>query len=103
MGANGQQNSGNLSGIDTNSSTFQAAQQACQQYMPSGNASSGQHPPNQSQRIKHAQCMRKHGITNYPDPGPNGQTVITQGSGINVQSPTYQTAAKACQNLLNGA
>jgi hypothetical protein len=51
--------------------------------------------------VAFAQCMRSHGVTDFPDP-QNGHFLI---SG-NVQSnPSFQTATQACQHLLgpNGA
>ena len=45
-------------------------------------------------------CMRKHGVTNFPD--PNGQGVITihSGMGIDPGSPAYTSAQSACEKLL---
>jgi hypothetical protein len=49
---------------------------------------------------KFSACMRKHGVTNFPD--PNGQGVIRFGSGMGIDpsSPTFQSARSACQKLL---
>jgi hypothetical protein len=49
---------------------------------------------------KFSACMRKHGVTNFPD--PNGQGVITFGSGtgIDPNSPAFQSARTTCQKLL---
>jgi hypothetical protein len=103
LSGNGGQASGNLpKSINTNSSTFQAAEQACQKYQPTNNAGSGQQGPNPAARLKFAECMRSHGVTNFPDPSSNGETVLPSGSGIDVQSPTYQAAAGACHSLLSG-
>jgi hypothetical protein len=100
LSGNGGQASAKLpSSINTNSSTFKAAEQACKKYQPTDNSGSGQQPPNASAQLRHAQCMRSHGVTNYPDPGSNGETFV---NGMDVQSPTYQAAAKACQSLLTG-
>jgi hypothetical protein len=46
-----------------------------------------------------SQCMRKHGITNFPDPifSNNGVRLqLAQSSGINPSSPAFQSAQKAC-------
>ena len=48
-------------------------------------------------------CMRSHGVPNFPDPtsGSNGNSVELQpGSGIDPNSPQYQSAMHACQSLL---
>jgi hypothetical protein len=56
-----------------------------------------------SQGAKHAlafsACMRAHGVKNFPDPqiSGNGTTIKVGGPGINPNSPTFQSAQKACQ------
>ena len=30
-------------------------------------------PPTQAQLVQYVDCMRTHGVPNYPDPGPNGE------------------------------
>src|SRR5579859_728386 len=49
---------------------------------------------------KFSACMRKHGVTNFPD--PNGQGVITihSGMGIDPGSPAFGSARTACEKLL---
>ena len=49
---------------------------------------------------KFSACMRKHGVTNFPD--PNGQGVITihSGMGIDPGSPAFRSARTACDTLL---
>lgn len=46
--------------------------------------------------------MRSHGVSNFPDPGPSGQftiDAIANGSGLDINSPTFQQAFGACQAL----
>ena len=59
--------------------------------MNAGNATVG---------AKFSACMRKHGVSNFPD--PNSQGVIQFGSdlGIDPKSPTFQSAQSVCQKLL---
>jgi hypothetical protein len=49
---------------------------------------------------KFSACMRKHGVTNFPD--PNGQGLIQFGSGMGIDpnSPTFKSARSACDKLL---
>jgi hypothetical protein len=49
---------------------------------------------------KYSACMRKHGVTSFPD--PNGQGVITihSGEGIDPSSPAFKSARTACDKLL---
>ena len=49
-----------------------------------------------AQGIKFAQCMRSHGVTNFPDPGNGVQ--LPQGS-----SPAVTTAMQDCENLMPAA
>ncbi len=49
---------------------------------------------------KFSACMRRHGVPNFPD--PNGQGVITIGSGMGIDpgSPTFRSAQTTCRKLL---
>jgi hypothetical protein len=49
--------------------------------------------------IKFSDCMRSHGVPNFPDPGSGGGIQINSSSGINPQSPAFQSAQKACAKL----
>jgi hypothetical protein len=46
--------------------------------------------------LAYAQCMRGHGVPDFPDPGPNG---FSQ-AGIDKQSPAVQAAEKTCRPLM---
>jgi hypothetical protein len=60
-------------------------------------ASSGGKSPQQA--LQFAQCMRAHGVSNFPD--PTGQGIqIAPNSGINPRSPAFQTAQTACKRYL---
>jgi hypothetical protein len=90
-------------GGSVSSSQMDSANDACQHLLPSGGgASPGQVQQEQTEALKFAQCMRTHGVSNYPDP-----TVTSQGyssnlknSGINTQSPQFLAAVGACRYLL---
>jgi hypothetical protein len=97
----------------TQSPQFQAAQKACQKYMPPG-PGSGPAPSAQAlaHMVKVAECMRRHGITDFPDPrtsvpphalaGVDGVisdidgVVLVFPSTIDTQSPAFSQAAAAC-------
>jgi len=51
-----------------------------------------------------AKCMRSHGVPNFPDPKVSGNSIEILGpsSGINVQSPAFQSAQMSCKHLLPG-
>ncbi len=53
-----------------------------------------------------AQCMRSHGIKDFPDPNSSGQLQIqskTGSGGINPSSQQFQAAQQACNSLMPGA
>ena len=85
-----------VAGITTACSSSSSSSHASAQ--PSGHASSS------GGSLAFSACMRSHGVPNFPDPvaGANGgaQIDITQGSGIDQNSPQYQSAMHACQSLL---
>jgi hypothetical protein len=56
---------------------------------------------------KFSACMRSHGVSNFPDPDSKGRIKITSGvsangqkTGVDVHSPQFARARKACDNLL---
>jgi hypothetical protein len=51
--------------------------------------------------IKYADCMREHGVPNFPDPGSGGAVDLSD-SAINTQSPAFESGQSACQKLLPG-
>jgi len=51
--------------------------------------------------LKFAQCMRSHGVPNFPD--PTAANVVHLGAGVDPGSPQFQNAQKICQNLVPGA
>jgi hypothetical protein len=96
------------SDLDPNSPKFQAAQTTCQSLMPAPKpGQAGNQEANKQQALAFSQCMRAHGVTNFPDPQFNSNGGVTLGggpnSGIDPNSPTFQAAQQACQSLLRGA
>lgn len=88
------------SGIDPNSSQFQAAQQACHALQPGGQAGKGgSFDP--AKIAPWAACIRKHGVPNFPDPTNTGEGMkIALPAGIDPN--TLQPAMQACQSLNPG-
>jgi hypothetical protein len=50
-----------------------------------------------SQMLKFAQCMRSHGVVDFPDPSSNGTILV---GGTVSQSPQYPAADETCHKLL---
>jgi hypothetical protein len=53
--------------------------------------------PTRAQGLAFAQCMRSHGVPNFPDPTSNGPIAIGPNSGIDPKSPSFHRAMRACQ------
>jgi hypothetical protein len=73
----------------------------------SGSANTSGAPTANSKKagaLAFAKCMRSHGVPNFPDPKVTGQgiQILGSNSGINVQSPAFQSAQASCQHLLPG-
>lgn len=99
------------SGINPRSPAFQSAQASCKHLMPGGGPGSG--PPNPQVKVHFLQiseCMRAHGISDFPDPrsgsppSTGAYSAVMAGPGfylaipsaINPQSPAFEQAAAAC-------
>jgi hypothetical protein len=85
--------------MNTQSPAYESASKACGQLVGAGSGSAHRLPAKVRQAaIAHAQCMRTHGLPNYPDPtfSGNGMTQRSGGPGMNPRSPAFQQAQKAC-------
>jgi hypothetical protein len=52
--------------------------------------------------LNFSKCMRSHGVLSFPDPSPGGGIKLAIGSGLDPQSPTFQSAQHSCKHLLPG-
>jgi hypothetical protein len=54
-----------------------------------------------TEALAYSECMRSHGIANFPNPNSAGGIVISNvNNGINQNSPQYLAANKTCEKLL---
>ncbi len=104
-------------GVDPFSPAFKAAQAKCQKFMDLGGGlapGTQTHPSPQwlAKMVKAAQCMRRHGVPNFPDPTTTVPSFKTLGGGgvisniegvifvfpgtLDMQSPLFTRAAAAC-------
>jgi hypothetical protein len=93
------------SGIHTGSAQYQSAYGTCQKLLPAGHR--GLTPAllqkGLSALLKYSECMRSHGIANFPDPVSNGKGIsIPAVTGVDPQSPQFQSAQQACRSLMPG-
>ena len=77
---------------------FQAARQSCRKLLPGGGPPRVVPESVKLQVVGHAECMRAHGVSNYPDPSfPSGGGIESfVPSSVDAGSPAFQRAAKAC-------
>jgi len=92
-------------GLDPNSPTFAAAQQACRSLLPNGGVAKPLTAAQQAAFLAWAACIRSHGVPNFPDPHFSGGMVSIgagPGNGPDPNSPTFQAARQACKSKLPG-
>ena len=92
--------------INASSAQYQSTYKACQKLLPNGRmgVSPALFQKAMSALLKHSQCMRSHGIANFPDPVSNGKGIsIPPMSGVDPNSQQFQSAQQACQSLMPGA
>lgn len=103
-------------GVDPAAPAFKAAQAKCQKLLGGGFPGLGSttHPSAQTlaKLVKIAQCMRHHGVPQFPDPGTSipsnpaaagirevtdfDQAILLFPSTLNMQAPAYTKALTAC-------
>ena len=91
--------------LNLNNPTYQAAEHACEKYTPVAHETPAQRAADAAKGIELSQCMRTHGVLNFPDPttGPGGGQAINLGpEHIDPSSPTFQAAQRACQRIVPG-
>jgi hypothetical protein len=93
-------NGGPGSDLNSHNPTFQAAEAKCKSLMPGRQQTPAQLAQNVAAGVKLAKCMRSHGFPTFPD--PNSQDMFNLPSGIDMSSPTYQSAFGTCQRLTPG-
>jgi hypothetical protein len=94
--------------LSVTNSQYQSAMSACQSLLPPG--TNDNVPSSQVQQIlagmlSYAECMRSHGISNWPDPtDPSGGPVfdligIVGLDGNGVETPRVKSAEQSCLHL----
>ncbi len=84
------------SGINTNSPAFRQALSACESLEPSGFMGTRRTPQQQAAALKFAQCMRNNGISDFPDPSPDGPIISVNGAH---SIPGFQAALAKCSAI----
>ena len=88
-----------LQQLGVSSSQFQSASSGCNHLLPNGgsgpNAAQMQQVKAQGRRF--SQCVRSHGVPNFPDPGSDGRIPDPATVGVDQGSPKFQAANQACR------
>ncbi len=87
-----------LQQLGVSSSRFQSASSDCNHLLPNGGSGPS---PQQVQQVRalslqFSQCVRSHGVPNFPDPGSDGRIPDPATQGINQGSPKFEAANQAC-------
>jgi hypothetical protein len=92
------------SGLDPSSQPFKAAESACRKYAPKHGDGKPIPAAEQQKFLRYSQCMRTHGVPQYPDPKFSGGGVqLRMPPGLGPDSPGVQAAEQACKSLTPGA
>ena len=85
--------------LGVSSSQFQAAQNACNHLLPNGGSGpdTAQVQQDRAHALRFSQCVRSHGVTNFPDPDSTGRIPDPASVGIDQGSPQFEAANQACR------
>ena len=98
----------NGSSLDTSTAAFKQAMSACKGLEPPGFTGGKVTDQQRKVRLEFAQCMRDNGVTDFPDPTPDGPLIgtnrIPSAAGRGARSiPGFQAAVEKCRDALAGA
>lgn len=74
------------------------AMKACREFMPNGGEPPKLDPETQAKMRAFAECMRRNGVEDFPDPGPGGGLTIDEGSGFDPSSEEFKAAQEECRD-----
>ena len=75
-----------------------STQQACQHLFPSASPSQPVPQPQFQQLVRLAECMRQHGVPNWPDPDPDGSFPLPPP--LQTKTPAAAAAQQACRRYV---
>jgi hypothetical protein len=93
-------------GVDVSKEVFTKAVDACKALQPPGALSAKRTPKQQSASLRFAQCVRDHGVNDFPDP-VNGEPLIDTTKIPSSNKPGGMTilnaATQACGGILKSS
>ena len=96
----------NGSSLDTSTPTFNQAISACKDLEPSGFTGHKRGAQQQKHALEFAQCIRDHGVKDFPDPTPDAPLVDTRripSAATNGGMSAINAAMQKCRDLAAGA
>jgi hypothetical protein len=89
-----------VGGIAFSGPAFTAAAKTCK-FGPGDNARPSLSAAQRRGMLENAECMRKHGVPNFPDPtfGPRGGVKGAASAGINRNAPAFIHANQECNKV----
>jgi len=98
-----------VGGISVSAAVWQKAVDACKGLQPPGSLSGQRSPERQSAALKFAQCIRKNGVSDFPDP-VNGQPLVdtnripsaNQPGGMAILNAAMQKCRTALATAIGG-
>ena len=83
---------------------YVSANKICKHLLPNnGNGpTQGQLQQMMAQALKYTDCMRSHGVPNFPDPKESSGGISIGGPGLDPNSPQFQAAQNDCRSLAPG-
>ena len=84
--------------LGASTAKVQAAQGACRHLLPNGGSgpTAAQVQQAKAQALRFSQCVRAHGVPNFPDPDSTGRIPDPATVGIDQGSPKFRAANQAC-------
>ncbi|MFI2215163.1 hypothetical protein [Streptomyces sp. NPDC020141] len=86
-------------GVDPQSDAFKKSEEACKEHRPTRGSVEvpGGNEWSSDDQVKFAQCMRKNGLSDFPDPDAEGGVILGQDTGVDPKSEQFKKADEACK------